>query len=281
MWPGVRITPRALREIVDFGKHRVGNQFIGYIGRSFDRFAVGIFLGPVALGLYAVAERMVTALTNGIAGVLMRVAFPTLASKQEDRERFDASMQQFLTVANLIALPAFAGLAVTAAGMIDVLFSSKWMPAAPLMAILSLAALVMPTNYILAAATNALGRADLVFKLSMAMLTLRVVPCLIAAQVDVTAVAIAKTSTAVLTLPIFLFAVNDLFRARWLRHFSGVWIPIAATASMAAAVVLLDALLHDTGRVAALISEVLFGAAVYVAQVWVLAPQTCRKLLQW
>jgi PST family polysaccharide transporter len=281
MWPGLRITPQSLREIVDFGKHRVGNEFIGYIGRSLDRFAVGIFLGPVALGLYAVAERMVAALTNGIAGVLMRVAFPTLASKQEDRERFDAAMQKFLTIANLIALPAFAGLAVTAPDMIDVLFSEKWMPAAPLMTVLSLAGLVMPTNYILVAATNALGRADLVFKLSMAMLVLRVVAYLVTAQIGVTAVAIAKTGTAAVALLIFLFAARNLFGARWLRHFRGVWIPIAATASMATAVVLIDPLLHDTGRVAALIGDVLFGAAVYAAQVWVLAPRTCRKLLQW
>jgi PST family polysaccharide transporter len=281
MWPGMRITRQALREIVDLGKHRVGNQFVGYIGRSFDRFVVGIFLGPAALGLYAVAERMVVALTNGIAGVLMRVAFPTLASKQEDRESFDASMREFLTIANLIALPAFGGLAVIAADMIDVLFSAKWMPAAPLMAMLSLAALAMPTSYILAAATNALGRADLVFKLSMVMLVLRVVACLIAAQIDVMAVAIAKISTAALALPIFLFAARDLFRGSWLRHFRGVWIPLMATASMAAAVLLIGPLLHDTGRYAALISEVLFGAAIYVAQVWFLAPQTCRKLLQW
>jgi O-antigen/teichoic acid export membrane protein len=281
MWPGFRTTRQALGEIVDFGKHRVGNQTIAYIAGSVDRFTVGIFLGPLALGLYAIADRMVAALVNGIAGVISRVAFPVLAQRQKDRESFDSAAQEFLTVVNLITLPAFAGLAVVSFGVTNVLFSPQWASAAPLMAILSVAALVMPTNYVLVAATNALGRPDLVFKLSIAVLVLRVVACLLAAQIGLTAIALAKVIIAVVALPMFLFVINAAFRVEWLRLFNGVWMLIAAAGSMAGGLLVMKPVLQHASLVTALISEVALGILIYVALVWVLAPRTCRKLLQW
>jgi PST family polysaccharide transporter len=107
--PGLKISREAFHDITGFGKHRVAQNIVAYVSLQSPRMIIGILLGPVALGLYSMAERLATALNNGISGVLQRVAFPVLSSLQNDRESFDRAMQDFLTFANLHRTPHFHG----------------------------------------------------------------------------------------------------------------------------------------------------------------------------
>jgi PST family polysaccharide transporter len=278
--PGLRVTRGALRDVITFGKHRMAHQVISYITLQFDRLVIGVFLGPMVLGLYAVAERLVSALNVGISGVIQRVAFPILASRQEDRGAFQRALREFLTMANLIALPAFIGLAVTSHRLVDVVFTSSWEPAAPLLQILCFAVLAGPTNYILTAATNALGRADLVLKLSLAVLALRVAGTLAAAQFNVTAVAIVNAAVFLLSVPMFLVAANRLFTGRWPWLFQGVWVPALATALMAAVILMLSPLLTGMNPAVALVCQVLIGMVAYVIFIRLLAPKLFRRTFE-
>jgi O-antigen/teichoic acid export membrane protein len=278
--PGVRLTRNALGDIIDFGKHRVSHQVVSYVSLQVDRLMIGVFLGPVALGLYAVAQRLVVALNNGISGVFQRVAFPVLSSHQEDSHAFQWAMREFLTVSNLIALPAFAGIAVTSYSLIDVMFTPSWMPAAPLLQILCFAAVPGPTNYILTAATNARGRSDLVLKLSLAVLTLRVATTLAAVQFNITAVAIVNAAVFLLSVPMFLMVANRLFASQWLWLFHGVWVPVLATTLMAAATLMISPLLPGTSTAVTLACQVLLGVATYAIFIRLLAPELLRKAFE-
>ncbi|MGE0165795.1 MAG: lipopolysaccharide biosynthesis protein [Dongiaceae bacterium] len=278
--PGVRITRSALGDIVRFGKHRVAHQVVSYVSLQFDRLMIGIFLGPVVLGLYTVAQRLATALNNAISGVFHRVAFPVLSSRQEDRGAFEWAMREFLTVANLVALPAFIGLAVTSSALIGTMFTSSWLPAAALLQILCLAALAGPTNYILTAATNALGRADLVLKLSLAVMAVRVAVILAAAQFSVEAVAVANAGAMLLSVPMFLVAANRLFGGKWTWLFRDVWLPALATLLMAAATLMAGSLLPSPSSIVALACQVLVGIAAYVIFIRLLAPKLFRKAFE-
>jgi PST family polysaccharide transporter len=275
--PGLRVTRSALRDIIGFGKHRVAHQAINYITLQFDRLVIGIFLGPVVLGLYSVAGRLVGALNNGFSGVFQRVAFPLLASRQEDPAAFRWAMREFLTVANLAALPAFVGLAVTSYSVVDALFTPSWMPAAALLQILCFAALAGPTNYVLTAATNALGRPDLVLKLSLAVLAVRMTGTLVAAQFDVTTVAITNAAIYLLSVPMFLVVANRLFAGRWLWLFRDIWVPVVASALMAVATLIVPLLLGGTSSVALLACQVLAGIGFYAAFIRALGPKLFRK----
>lgn len=278
--PGIEVTRGALADIIGFGKHRVAHQAVAYLSLQFDRLMIGVFLGPVVLGLYAVAQRLATALNNAISGVFQRVAFPVLSSRQADRGAFDRAMQEFLTAANLIALPAFIGLAVTSSGLIDTMFTSSWLPAAALLQILCFAVLAGPTNYILTAATNALGRADLVLKLSVAVMTVRIASILVAAQFSVEAVALVNAAVALLSLPMFLVAANQLFARRWMWLFRDIWAPVLATSFMAGATLAAGHFLPGGSPVLVLACQVLLGVAAYATFIRLLAPKLFRKTVE-
>lgn len=271
--PGFHVTREAFDEIIDYGKHRVAHQAVTYFTSQFDRFIIGIFLGAHALGLYAIAERLVSALVNGISGVFQRVAFPVLSARQNDRPAFEEAMRNFLTAANFVSIPVFFGLALTSDRLIDVLFTDDWSGVVPLMMVLCAVGLVHPSNYVLTAATNAAGAPKTVLKISIIVLALRVVAGLIGAQFSVMAVAIANASVYLISLPVFLIVANDLYRGRWGYLFAGSWRPVLASGVMACVVWPASRFLHAQNEVLALASEVLAGALSYMIAIKLMAPE--------
>ena len=272
MRPGFRATRVSLWEIFDYGRHRVAHQVVTYTTFQFDRIVIGYFLGPAALGLYATAERMVSALNNGIAGVLQRVAFPVLSARQKDRPSFDGAMRDFITASNVIGLPVFFGLAVAGPSLIGTLFSDRWMPAAELMQLLCFAAMAHPSNYVLTAATNALGFPKTVLKISIIVLVMRWTASLVAAQYDVQTVAFANACVYLLSLPVFLIVANALYRGRWTWLFGAVPGPLAAVLVMALVAYGVGTLLHGEPPAEVLAAQVLAGVATYVACLRLFAP---------
>ncbi|MGE0118612.1 MAG: lipopolysaccharide biosynthesis protein [Dongiaceae bacterium] len=276
--PGLKLSRRAFRDITGFGKHRVAQHVVAYLSLQSPRIIIGIFLGPVVLGLYSMAERLVAALNNGISGVLQRVAFPVLSSHQSDRSSFDRVMRDFLTFSNLIALPVFMGIAVTSDRLIEVLLEPSWAPMSIVLQILCAAALAGPTNYILMAATNALGRADLVLRLSLVSAAIRVPAVLAAAQIDVVATAGTIVAISFLSVPMFMLWVNRLFARRWFRLMGGVWAPLGATALMTAVVLTVSPQLSSLTPVAGLACQVAVGVVTYAIAIGLMASKTCRRM---
>jgi len=263
LWPGFRARRDALWEIFDYGRHRVAHQVVSYMTFQFDRIVIGFFLGPAALGLYATAERLVSALNNGISGVLQRVAFPVLSSRQNDRPSFDWAMRDFITASNVVSLPVFFGLAVTAPSLIGLLFSDHWLPAVTLMQLLCFAAMSQPSNYVLTAATNALGFPKTVLKISIIVLVLRWIASLLAAQISVEAVALANAAVYLSSFPIFLIIANPHFRGRWMQLFADVPGPLAAALVMAVASYGAGMLLQGAPSIEILAAQVIAGVLTY------------------
>ena len=241
--PGMRWSRRALADIVGYGRHRVGNQMIGFVVMQVDRFSTGLFLGPVAVGLFSTAERISTALISGLSGVLGRVAFPVLSARQADPAAFRQGLQDVLLVGNALAFPAFVGVALVSDDLVGLLFSAQWAGAAAPLALLALAGIPHASNYMLTAAVNARGRPDVAVRYSLVIMAMRLAASLVAAQHGLLAVAWANLVVTIGST----FVVLALTR----RHLPGAAelvarslpAPVLATAAMAAAVTATDLLL--------------------------------------
>jgi PST family polysaccharide transporter len=275
--PGLSVTRAALAEIVGYGKHRVGTQLMGFIGFQIDRIMIGIFLGPVALGFFSIAERMVSAFTYGVSGVIQRVAFPVLSMQQDSGPNFDRALRQFTTLGNIMSLPIFFGIAVTSRELIDVLLSDNWRPAAAPLAILSVAAIAHATNYSLTTATNALGRSDVVLRYSVVVIGLRVAACLIAAQFSMVAVALANLAVFAISPSIIVTATNRIFGGKWPYYVMGSWPTLLAGLIMVAVTLAVGVLISGYSTMSVLAIKVAVGVASYLIAIRILAPETFRR----
>lgn len=277
--PQFIVTREAVRHIVDYGKHRVAHQAVTYVTAQLDRLVIGFFLGPHALGLYAVAERLVGALIVGVSGVFQRVAFPVLSSRQNDRASFDIALRDFFTATNIVSFPIFAGLALTSAPLIRLMFSPEWDGVIPIMMVLCAVGLTHPSNYVLTGATNALGHPRSVLWVGILVFIMRFVATFSSAQFGVFAVACANAGVYLLSLPVFLFVVRDLYRRGWLYYFSESGRAALASLAMAAVVWVIGLETHALPPLMALAIDVIAGVSTYIVALRLIAPDLFGKAL--
>jgi PST family polysaccharide transporter len=277
--PAGRIERAAAKDIISFGKHRMGNQFIGFFVVQIDRFSVAFFLGPLAAGLYSVAERIAAALNYGVAGVMQRVAFPVLSSRQNENVAFERALKDFLLAANVVTMPVFAGLALTSSEIFALLFTEQWSEGAKILAILSLAALPLATKVVLTAGINARGRPDIAMRYSTVILVLRVVASLIAAQFGLEAVAWANLAVTGGSTFIVIYGVRPHVPVSVVGLAQGLWAPAVAVTVMAAATWFVDQIVTGQPVAVVLATKVAVGAAVYGLVLCLVAPRMIMREL--
>jgi len=274
--PGVAVRAAALRDILRYGRHRVGNQFVGFLVMQVDRFSVALFLSPAIIGLYALAERLALSLINGVSGVATRAAFPMLSARKHDADSFAAMLRDLLLAVNLAAVPAFIGLAAISPELMLVLMGPAWHGAALPLALLALAGIPHASNYLVATSVNALGRPDLMFRISLHIMLMRILASLIAAPFGIVAVAAANLLATSLSTPMLLRAVRKVLPGADAAVLAGASIPLAAGVVMAAAVLGAAAALEGHPPVLLLLAKVVVGVVAYPAATWLLATRTQR-----
>jgi PST family polysaccharide transporter len=103
-----------------------------------DKVLVGIFYGPVALGLYGQAFNLmmkpVTIVTNPLGSIMLAA----LSRAQSDGPTYRYVLAAFLRLAAVIGFPCGVGLWVVASDAMLVLGGPEWLPAGPILQVLSL-----------------------------------------------------------------------------------------------------------------------------------------------
>src|SRR5438874_268850 len=170
-----------------------------------------------------------------------KVLFPALSRVQDDRERFGLATERALNRIATVLYPAALLLLAGADPIVRLVYGEAWAPAIPAMRLFCVTTLLGGTSTILVHALYGLGRADLVFRLSLGWaalvwgLTLGLVPWLGFLGFAVASVGVSVTSVAPLlvlrrSVPIrFLPAVRvpltaALVSALTLGTLSEVWI---------------------------------------------------------
>lgn len=134
--PAMRLRREDLREPLRFSLFQVGERVFNLFATNIDYILVGRVLGAEALGIYALAFELVSTPAR-LNGVLMRVAFPMLAKKQDDADGFRRGVLDLVRLIALVQLPVLAAIALLAPFLVPVFLGPKWGDVVPLVQILS------------------------------------------------------------------------------------------------------------------------------------------------
>ncbi|HVO90198.1 MAG TPA: oligosaccharide flippase family protein [Casimicrobiaceae bacterium] len=107
--------------------------------RKADEFFVGRLGSASSLGLYSIAADLGQTITMEVSAPINRALLPVLAQINAASDRLREAMKKTLAASNLLILPAGFGLAAVAEQAVAVLLGDKWMPAAPMLAVFSIA----------------------------------------------------------------------------------------------------------------------------------------------
>ena len=136
--PGFSFAGEDFVSLFSFGWKVVSTDLLAFVSRNTDNLLVGVFLGPTALGFYAIAYRILDTSQVLLVAAARRLAFPAFSRIQHDAERVKRAYKRVTRATAAITLPGYIGLALVASEAIVVLFGPQWAPSVPVAMLLFL-----------------------------------------------------------------------------------------------------------------------------------------------
>src|SRR3546814_7004685 len=96
--PGLTITTTGLRDMLGFGASVTGFGLISVAARSVDQILIGWLWGPVTLGLYERAAKLLLVPVNNLNAPLYAVAMPALSRTEEPTSEIQSLMRNSYSV---------------------------------------------------------------------------------------------------------------------------------------------------------------------------------------
>lgn len=143
-WLPGRPSFRVERDIISFGANLTGFNLVNFFSRNLGNILIGKYSGPVELGYYDRAYKLLLFPLQNIAQPLTRVMIPLMSKMQDDKPRFREIYMRTNWLLAAVTMPGIAALTFAAEPVVGLLFGQKWLPVAPIFAWLGIASLVQP-----------------------------------------------------------------------------------------------------------------------------------------
>jgi O-antigen/teichoic acid export membrane protein len=279
--PGFHFSKMYFKELFSFGSKIVGINFLNFLNTHSDDFLIGYFLGPIALGYYTIAYKLMTTMVSTLTGVTTAVAFPAFSRLQKDPDKMRRAFYQVTYLTSLISFPAFLGLAVVAPVLIVVVYGPQWTPSIPVMQILAFISVIHSIFFFNASVVLAAGKP--LWRLGVTLMNAfsNVIAFFLVVRLGIVAVAAAYVIRGYLLSPVEIWVVHKVIKLDiklYLRQFIG---PFVSSFVMAIVVGIMKYLLKDAiGLSVELIVLVLTGCIIYLLSIQLISPSLRSQLLE-
>jgi PST family polysaccharide transporter len=182
--PHLALHRNIMNAMLKFGASVTGIDIVTVIMDNLDYVIVGRVFGLAQLSVYTLAYRLPEMLLIGNLWVMGGVIYPTFASIQD---RMDTMRQGFLAsvrIVELFAVPVCLGLVLAADPIVRVFFGEQWLDAIPILRVLAVYAWVYSIGYHIGGVYKAIGRPDILLRLSLITLLVLVPSLLIGSRFD-------------------------------------------------------------------------------------------------
>jgi len=236
--PRWRLSWYRLRRLRGFAMHVTASAFLDYFNRRADDFLIGFYLGPVVLGYYSVAYKVLLTLTRLLTSPLNSVALAAFSRLQADRDAFRQVFFRCARGAAYSAFPVFLGVLAVAPEFVNVCFGRQWSASIPVLRILCLIGLLHSVAFLHGTALRALGRANWQMWFTLGGALTNVAGFLFAVRYGISAVAAAYVLSGYAWLAVDLALLRSALGISIAPYLRRLALPAAASVAMAVAVLL-------------------------------------------
>ena len=247
--PRLEFSRRHLADLSGFSIWTFIAQLANFTDMQSAPLLLGLFLGPVAVGLYRLADRLVTSVVSMATSSIQAVSLPEFSRHQDNPEELRKSALACIRLSSTVTLPILAGLAAVSRSLMAVL-GAKWTPASGVLEILCVmgggAVFVYFTGPMMQALSKTRRIAGLEWCRTVAGITILFIVGLavrhgaLTRQLD--GIALARSGTvALLVAPVFLYVLMRLSKISLLELARAVAPAAMASAGVVAIVLLLHA----------------------------------------
>ncbi|MGB6299900.1 MAG: lipopolysaccharide biosynthesis protein, partial [Rivularia sp. (in: cyanobacteria)] len=277
--PRLKFSLLHAKELFTFGINIFAFNIINFFNRRSDDLLIGYFLGPVALGYYSVAYRLLLIMTQTLISTTTKVTLPIFSKLQGEPERLRKAFYNATQMASLIAIPMFLGVAVLAPEIVRVLFGEEWIPSIQTMQILTL---IGPLHMILffnSSLMVAMGKPNWKLWIQLTY-TVNILAFFLVVKWGIEAVAAAYVIRGYLLSPISLFAIKKLVKINLIYYLRLYFIPLAASFIMISSILLTKYFLQDLIDIRVLMAvSTLLGILVYFSSISIISPKTFKEIV--
>jgi O-antigen/teichoic acid export membrane protein len=248
--PAMHWSRSHFRELFGFSSRVFGVETMNFATRRGEDLIVGAVLGPVSLGLYAVATRLQRLVMEVLVSALGSVAFPTFARVIHDLPRARRVYLGAISITSLFAFPAFIGLAALSPHLVVGLFGPQWAESAPLAALASLSGPVLALGFYTRGVLLAAGSAGTELRLAALRLVTRLIAVVGGLVMGgLTGLAVGILIQSYLVAPLGLRSVSLVLDLPMREYLPVLKVPVLGSVVMAGVVVaigvVLDGVLGD------------------------------------
>lgn len=277
--PTLRWSSNEFLGLLHFSGNLVSFNVINYFARNMDGVLIGKFLGPVELGIYNVAYRVMLFPIANLSVIISRAMFPIYSRQQQQAALIGKNYLKTLTLISVVTAPLMFGLWAVRESFVEVALGQKWESTAAIIAWLA------PTGYLQSlvsttgVALMAKGRTKLLRNLGIVSSVLFIISFILGLSQGAVGVSRAYFFANILaslialhyTLADVTLTLNDLFRS--------VARPLACAILMTFVVFLADRFMPDsTPAVVRLTFLIALGASLYLFLLLVFLPTALRQV---
>lgn len=278
--PGFGVRRRHFNDIFSFEISMLGSRLLNFFSRRTGDFLIGVFLGPVALGYYAIANKIIFILNDMFIYSLTPVAFSSLSRLQTDVSRMRNAFYRATSLSSLLAFPAFIGLALLAPEIITSVVGEKWAASIPVMQVLAFVGILKSVTIFNGIVIKAFGKASWSLGLMFLSTVGSVLSFFVAVRFGIVAVAAAYVISQYILSPTGLFLVDRLIHLDWKIYLRQYASPTFASLLMVFVVFVTRHFLVLSNPHLALGVYVLAGVVTYAVGVRLMAPTLYLYLLE-
>lgn len=130
------------REMLKFGGHLTGFNFINYFSRNADNILIGRFIGADALGFYAKAYSLFMMPISEVRNPINSVAVPALCALRNEPVRYRIFYRRIVFLVALLNMPLVGFMLVFAHPLIYWMLGRQWLGAVPVFHVLTAAGFI-------------------------------------------------------------------------------------------------------------------------------------------
>ena len=267
--PRLSIDRGIAASLFKFSSSIVGSDILTVFIDNVDYLIVGRVFGLAALGVYTFAYRLPELLVIGNLWILGTIAFPAFSSIQDKPDEMRRGFLGSVRLVELIVTPIALGLIVAADPLVRVVFGEEWLDIIPILRVLAGYAWIYSIGFHVGGIYKAVGRPDILLKLSIFSIVIIVPSLLIGAHFfGMIGVAYGHLFAVIVRRVISLVVATRFVNVTVAEIFAQVRASLLAGLAMAVLALAVLYLTSGWSPLPQLLVVALAGALVYLGLLW-------------
>ena len=201
----------SFKSLFFFGSKILAGAVLACVYDNMYSLIIGKMYSAVDVGFFTRARMLASFPSDNIGNIVARVAYPILCNVQNDREKLNGILMQYIGMTAYLIFPLMIGMSILSKPLVICLLTNKWLPIADLITIITIASLWHPISYINWQMLNVIGRSDLSLKTEIIKRTIAFIILFSTISFGLKAISFGLVAYFIIEFLIILYYLKSVF----------------------------------------------------------------------